>query len=162
MNESRRERDWEKETAPAAGVKLSSRLGQAERPAPNKEVRKIKFADEKEEIERHIKNNIQSRLTHVSPNKLLQFSQLSKLQKHDPGAPMASPHTPALGTKAVSPPQQSAQPPRSIISNRASPVILDPTKALPPTSPKESQQIMPPATPKEKDKQDALKNQKQL
>ena len=77
---------------------------------------------------------------------------------------MRSPHTPALGSKAASPPpQQSAQPPRAIISNRASPVILDAGKPqLPPTSPKESQQIIPPPTPKEKDKQDAQKNQKQL
>ena len=71
MNESRRERDWDNTATPKGAIKLSSRLGQAERLPANKEVRKIKFADEKVEIERHIRNNIQSRLTHVSPNKLL-------------------------------------------------------------------------------------------
>ena len=42
-------------------------------------------------------------------------------------------------------------------------MILDTVKPqLPPTSPKESQQVVPPLTPKDKDKQDAQKNQKQL
>ena len=69
MAETRRERDWDNSATPKGAIKLSSRLGQAERQAPDKEPRKIKFADAKVEIAMHIRNN--SRLSHVSPSKLL-------------------------------------------------------------------------------------------